>query len=356
MTTTAIACAAVTVRIGVLGAGFIARYHLAMLASARTPHEVVGIHDPDDAKAQALGRELDLPVLPSEEAVLDAADAVYVCTWTSEHPRLVAAAAAAGRAVFCEKPLAVDLAAARSMLADVRAAGVVHQVGLVLRDAPAMRLLRSLVHEPTSGPVMGVVFRDDQYLPVQGVYASDWRADKARAGAGTLLEHSIHDLDLLEWVIGPITSVTCRTEHQHAIDGIEDMAVVLATFDGGGVATLTSVWHDILARPSLRRIEVLCRDAMITAESDLWGPVRRQRDAGDLDLADDALRDELAARGLRLRNPDDGFLRAVRDGTVAAPGFEVAVRAHELLDACYRSAHAGGVPIDVPPAPDEEEP
>jgi predicted dehydrogenase len=47
---------------------------------------------------------------------------------------------------------------------------------------------------------MNVVFRDDQYLPTQGVYASTWRADAALAGSGVLLEHSIHDLDLLEWL------------------------------------------------------------------------------------------------------------------------------------------------------------
>jgi 4-hydroxybenzoate polyprenyltransferase len=51
--------------------------------------------------------------------------------------------------------------------------------------------------------VLTVVFRDDQYLPVRGVYKSSWRGDVARAGAGTLLEHSIHDLDLLEWLLGP---------------------------------------------------------------------------------------------------------------------------------------------------------
>jgi myo-inositol 2-dehydrogenase/D-chiro-inositol 1-dehydrogenase len=75
--------------------------------------------------------------MQSEDEVLDSCDAVYVCTWTSEHARQIEKAVARGLAVFCEKPLAFDLATAQRMAAMVAESGVVNQVGLVLRRSPA---------------------------------------------------------------------------------------------------------------------------------------------------------------------------------------------------------------------------
>ena len=85
-------------------------------------------------------------------------------------------------AVFCEKPVAVDAATVERMVAAVEAAGVVNQVGLVLRFLPSFRWLRHLIGDPRAGRVLAAVFRDDQYIPDQGIYGSTWRTDAARAG------------------------------------------------------------------------------------------------------------------------------------------------------------------------------
>ena len=81
------------------------------------------------------------------------------------------------------------------------------QCGLVLRSAPVFRALRDLVQGGTLGAPMAAVFRDDQYFPIQGQYASQWRADVAQAGGGCLIEHSIHDLDILRFCFGEVDSV-----------------------------------------------------------------------------------------------------------------------------------------------------
>lgn len=342
-------------RIGFLGTGFIATYHSKQLRRAvrEGAAEVTwaGAHDPDTAKLDAFCRASGAPALSSPAAVVEASDAVYVCSWTSEHPRLVAEVVGAGRAVFCEKPLAVDLGTAEALVADVQRAGVVNQVGLVLRDSPALTHLRQLVQDPASGRVMAVVFRDDQYLPVQGQYASTWRADPARAGSGTLLEHSIHDLDVLEWLVGPAAGISARTAAFHGLDGIEDLAVATLTWEAGTVATLTSVWHDVLARPSLRRIEVLCEHAHLVAEDDWFGPVSWTTDEGSGSVQGEAL---VRAAGLEAPfgpNPDAAFVQAVAEGRPARPDVAAALRAHRLADAAYRSASSGGVPVAVSPDP-----
>lgn len=337
-----------TVRLGFLGAGFIAAHHASMLTLAGLQDHIAVVHDPDRTRAEAFAASHGARVATSEDELLGAVDAVYVCTWTSEHERLVVAAAAAGRAVFCEKPLATDLVGARRMTEAVQGASVVNQVGLVLRDYPAMVWLRHLVGRPAAGRPMAVVFRDDQFLPVQGLYGSTWRADAERAGSGTLLEHSIHDLDILEHLLGPVEQLSARTAAFHGIDGIEDVATVELRFASGALGTLTSVWHDVLERPSLRRVEVLAERSFAALEGDLFGPVRWQ-DLGEPErcLEGDPLVAALAQEGLRARNPDEAFVGAVASGEPAHPSFAVALRAHLLADAAYRSAAAGGTPVGV---------
>jgi predicted dehydrogenase len=320
-----------------------------VLRASGEPFEPGPVFDVDPARAESFAADFGYSVVDSEDAVLDGCDAVYVTTWTAEHPRLVIAAAARGRHVFCEKPLAVDTAHARAMTEAVEAAGVVAQVGLVLRRSPAFGLARALLIDERAGRAMAVVFRDDQFIPIRGHYGSTWRADPDRAGAGTLLEHSIHDLDLLEHLLGPAASVACRTSTFHELPGIDDVAVATLGFTNGATASLTSVWHDVDERGSLRRVEILCERAFIVVEGDWFGPVR-WRYAGDAEetaLEGEDLVTETRRRGVRLGNPDGSFLRAIRNGGPAWPSLRDAVRAHELADACYASAALDGVPVAV---------
>jgi predicted dehydrogenase len=334
------------VRVGFLGAGLIAHFHAFGLSGSGEAFRFAGVHDPDHDRALEFAAGWGATACATEEEVLDGCDAVYVCTWTSEHARLVQAAAERGLAVFCEKPLAFDGDGAEAMADVVDAAGVVNQVGLVLRHSPAFMLLGHLVADPAAGRVMSVGFRDDQYIPVQGMYASSWRGDRSRAGAGTLLEHAIHDLDILEHAIGPVVDVSARSASFHGIDGIEDSVATVLGLAGGGVGVHTTIWHDVLERPSLRRVEVFCERRYVCLENDWEGPVSWTT-AGEDDVTVEG--PELLARcadlGLRAGSPDGDFLRAVAAGTPAWPTLRDAVRPHRLVDAIYRSAAEGGQPV-----------
>lgn len=365
MVTRAPYCAGMSIRVGFLGAGLIAAYHAIQLnelrdraaadpGSAIPPHRIVSVFDPDRDRAAGLAGGQGAEVAADPDEVIDASDVVFVCTWTSEHLPLVRRVAAAGRALFCEKPLSVDLDRSRELVDVVTDAGLVNMVGLVMRSAPTLLVLREMVDDPASGRVMNVVFRDDQYIPVQGMYASTWRGDRSLAGSGALLEHSIHDLDLLEWLVGDAVSVSAVTAGFHGIAGIEDSVSALLSFDGGHSATLTSVWHDVLARSSQRRMEVFCERAVFTLDSDDVGPVRWHRDGtvpGEVDeggVEGEGLAPWLTARGVDLTSAEEQFLRAVATGAPSpSPTVRDALRAHVLADAVYRSAAAGGAPVDV---------
>lgn len=336
-----------TMRIGFVGCGLIARAHARGLAAV-SGVSIGPVHDLDPERAARFAADVGGVVVGSAPEVIGACDALYVCTWTSEHPALVHQAAQAGRALFCEKPLAVDLATATAMVDAVNDAGVINQVGLVLRHSPAFRWLAHRAHHQGSGPVMSVVFRDDQYLPIQGLYGSNWRADQDKAGAGTLLEHSIHDLDLLRWLLGPIASVSAHHHNFHGLDGIEDQASVLLVAASGAQAVLSSVWHDVLSRPSQRRVEVLCQRAVLSLEGDWSGPVQAETTEG---LEDPVSGEDLVALAHTSdgagTNPDADFVAAVEAGRPAHPDMAVALEAHRLADAAYTSARSGGAPISL---------
>jgi predicted dehydrogenase len=332
-------------RVGFLGAGLIATFHSKMLRRSGEEHVRAGVYDRDPARAEAFARASGSTVCATEEEVLDGCDAVYICTWTSEHERLVDAAVERGLAIFCEKPLSTTLEGARTMAARVEQAQVPNQVGLILRRSPAFTMLRELAHGPEAGRIMSVIFRDDQFIPVRGHYGSTWRGEVEKVGAGALLEHSIHDIDILEAVVGPVAGVSARSAEFHGLKGIEDLVVATLDFDNGAIGSLTSVWHDIDARGSLRRVEVFCERALFTVENDWFGPLSWERDDGSKGVLEG---DELVAAAEALAgddlNPDGAFLRAVRDGRACFPDFATALRAHEVTEAMYASAREGGAP------------
>ncbi len=343
--------AAPSLRIGFLGAGLIATYHSKSLrrsgAESTYGVERAGVFDPDTDRAAAFAAASGHHVCASEDEVLDGCDAVYVCTWTSEHPRQVAKAVARGLPVFCEKPLAVSLTLAEQMTDQVHAAGITNQVGLVLRRSAAYNWARHLVTDPAAGRVMTVVFRDDQFIPIQGHYSSTWRSKKDLAGAGTLLEHSIHDVDMLHFLVGEIVRVSAHTANFHGHDGIEDVANATIAFANGASGTLTSVWHDNLARPSLRRVEVFCERRHIVIEGDDWfGPVSwTDADGASGSLEGDALVEAVTPLIDGSMNPDGEFVRAVAEGRAASPDLPIALAAHRVVDAIYRSAANDGAAV-----------
>jgi predicted dehydrogenase len=338
----------VTVTIGFLGAGQQAGYHARSLAASGVPFTFGAVHDADEARAEAFASWTGAKVCTTDVEVVETADAVYVCTWTSEHPRLVSLAVRRGKAVFCEKPLAVDYAAAKAMADEVAAARVVNQVGLVLRSSNSMAMLRHLIEDPASGRLLTVTFHDDQVLPVDGWYQSSWRGDRARAGSGVLLEHSIHDVDLLELIGGRLVTVAATASYSHALAGIEDVVTATFRYGGGAHANLTTVWHDIPERLNDRRIEVVCERLWASLEGDWIGPLRWQRPGqAPESLQGQALLARAEELGLTRPNADGLFVAAAWAGTPARPDFADALRAHTIVDAAYRAAREGGV-VTIP--------
>ncbi len=351
-------------RIGFVGTGLIAWAHglglRAMIEAGLVDADISVVLDRREKRAERFATALGADVVRDLDALMDRCDAVWICTPTVAHRRAVDAALAHGCAIFCEKPLATDLDAAHALVTAVTTAPVPvpAQCGLVLRSAPVFRALRHLISSGSLGQPMAAIFRDDQYFPIQGTYASQWRADVTQAGGGCLIEHSIHDVDILRFCFGEVERVNARTGNFSGHDGIEDLATVSLSFASGVEAHLTSVWHNILSRGSTRRIEVFCQEGMVWLDDEFEGPLHIQTNGGTeirpcpfppwvdaLPLSHDEV-------GLAIRayvEADRGFVEAVVDGRAPVPGLDEALVAHRLVDAAYRSAERGGMPVDVLP-------
>ena len=347
-------------RIGFAGTGLIAWAHglglQAMISDGLLEAEISTVFDQSAHRAEGFAGVLGAQVAPDLDTLVAGCDALWICTPTSAHRSAVDAAIGAGLPIFCEKPLATDLPQAESLVAAVEGAGLAAQSGLVLRSAPVFRALRELVQGGTLGRPMAATVRDDQYFPIQGTYASQWRADVTQTGGGCLIEHSIHDVDILRFCLGDVLALRAMTSNFAGHPGVEDMAMVSLTFADGLEATLTSLWHNILSRGSTRRLELFCEDAMVWLDDEFRGPLHIETSeqsylqdcpsplwVDDLPLEHDEV-------GLAVRayvEADRAFVDALSAGTAPEPSLNDALEAHRLVDAAYRSAAEAGVPISL---------
>ena len=355
----------VTIRVGIVGCGWIGGAHSraikAMIDAGLVDARVVATCDAVAERAEAFAAAHNADLATTDPgSVFATTDAVWICTPTGGHRALVESAASARVAIYCEKPLATTFSDARAMTDAVRRAGVINQVGLVLRAASPIVALRDLVADPDRplGTPMTAILRDDQYFPIQGQYVTagggSWRAEAEQAGGGALLEHSIHDLDVLAWLFGPVAEVACRTSNFAGHAGIEDVGVATLVHDSGVVSSLVTVWHDLLSRPSTRRLEVFGKDGFAWLDREDAGPVHVETQNGTYDIDADVLDSwagQLPLPGAARRGiapyalAGKAFLDAVAAGRPAAPDFDVALQAHAVADAAYRSAAAGGAPV-----------
>ncbi len=345
-------------RIALIGCGHIGTVHsyaIGQLARATLiDAAITSTFDPDHERAERIARHHAATPHRDLQRALDDVDVAWICTWTDGHRAAVDAAVDRDLAVFCEKPLAPTIEACHAIADRLR--GRPHRVGLVLRTAPVFACFADAVATGRYGRPMAMVFRDDQYFPIQGMYGSTWRKDVTKAGGGTLIEHSIHDVDLMQWILGPATAVSAATAETFGYPGIEDVAALRLDFASGAAATLTSVWHEVLSRPSTRRLELFCEGAMLWTEDDYLGPVHIETSDGTEALTapapewiDRLSTPEVYAKSVaQYAEPAKAFLDAVARGDgFAAPGVDEALAAHEVVDAAYRSAANGGAVIPV---------
>ena len=358
------------IRVGIIGAGLIGQTHSMMLryVADRTEQSVrvVSVADVSHPVAERLAARWDgaRALESAEEIIADSSiDAVWICTPTAMHRQACIAAARAGKHIFCEKPLAMTAAEASEMAAAIKTSGVTSQVGLVLRFSPVYNVIKAMFKEPDAGILLSITMRDDQDFPTRGAHASAWRNDASLTAGGTLIEHSVHDFDLLTWMFGPVTSLYCRTRNVNGMDGVEDFGATAMEFAGGFHAQLTSVWHRMIGRPSNRRLEVFAENLFAASDADTLGPIIFQRGSGAKEetVSETEVMARFTEKILRERPylalikdwlaipyaaEDATFVAALKGACEPDPEFAAGVAEQRMVEAAYQSARLrAAVPV-----------
>ncbi|TMD92821.1 MAG: Gfo/Idh/MocA family oxidoreductase [Chloroflexi bacterium] len=178
-------------------------------------------------------------------------DIVDICTPPGTHAEIAEAAAAAGKAVICEKPLAVSFAQAAAAAEAVRQAGVLNAVGFNYRRLPAVSLMKRMIDEGGVGSVrlLRAVWLSDEF--VDPAIPFDWRFDRSMGGT-TIADLGSHLIDMATWMAGGIAEVSGQSatfvpRRSNQAVTVDDASSALVRFESGALGVFE------MARMAVRR-------------------------------------------------------------------------------------------------------
>lgn len=337
MTSLAGGAGAAALRVGVVGGGFIAGVHLAawrQLGAAR-----LAVFDVHPERARARAAPVGAEPMEGLDELIAAADVVDVCTPTDTHRSTVEAAAAAGRHVICEKPIARSLADAQALAAACDRAGVRLLVAHVVRYFPEYAAAQAAVAAGRIGRPAVLRLRRESSRPSKA--AESWIFDEARSG-GLILDLMVHEFDFARWIAGDVESVMAR--HVRDASGRDvEFAVAILRHAGGALTHVTGSWS--YPAPVFRTGFELAGDAgLIEYESVDQQPIVRYLDAREADepvglpsspVAEDPFTAQLA-----------DFARALTTGAPARVAVEDGIAALRVGLAAIESSR-GGRPVAI---------
>ncbi|WP_343115633.1 Gfo/Idh/MocA family oxidoreductase [Ostreiculturibacter nitratireducens] len=335
------------VRFAVAGAGLIGKRHVEAIGQARGA-TVSAIVDPAPSAANyAAG--LGLPYFQSLEEAFAArvCDSVFLATPNQVHVSGGLACIEAGIPVLVEKPLDVDVAAARRLVEAGEAAGVPILTGHHRRHNPLIAAAKSIIASgeigsPVSVHAMFWLMKPDDYFEVE------WRR---QPGAGPVLVNLIHDLDLMRHLVGEVTAVLAMQSNKVRGNPVEETCAIAFEFEGGALGTanvsdtIVAPWSWELTtgeNPAYPMTGEACymiggthgaidlpsgRVWSNPGKRSWWEPIQARiapREAGD-----------------PLVRQAEQFVRVIRDGEAPLVSGREGLRTLELIDAIKRAAASG---------------
>lgn len=345
-----------TVGIALVGLGRVSEQHIEGFGEV-TGTRIVALCDVDEAKVHEAVERFGLTdawITTDYTALLarDDVDAVCLALPDYLHHPYVLQAAAAGKHVLCEKPLAMNAKQAEEMLTAMDEAGLVHAVHLQLRELPAVRYIRDLIRDGFLGPVRHLRFRMSVYRLSDPSLPLEWRHQANKCCYGVLGDLGAHALDLSRFMLGEVADT---------ITGATALGAIFVTErplpDGSGVGRVTALdainfsvrySGQILGQfqlsrfsPGTRGFEIDGRDASVR----LWphtpdGCIEvYEREARD----DQIPTSEWTPRPIPPQYSDAptvfaSFVRAIREGGQASPDFADGLIVARQLDMIHEVA------------------
>lgn len=248
-------------RVGVLGMGFMGGTHAIAWKLGKAifnwPCEVelTALFDTSEASLDLNGGRFGFARTTTdwrEVAEADDIDVVSICTPNFAHREMAEAALAAGKHVWCEKPMATSLEDARAMVRAAQASGRKTMLGYNYMKSPAILAIKRLIDEGVIGDIVHFngVYQEDFMCDPRAPHS--WRLTRAGGGKGALGDMGSHQVSMAIWLCGPMAEVSARlqTVHTERPDGegrmqaveTDDQFSAIGTFANGALFTLHTSW------------------------------------------------------------------------------------------------------------------
>ncbi|MBI5029987.1 MAG: inositol 2-dehydrogenase [Chloroflexi bacterium] len=253
------------VNIAVIGTGRMGSVHTRNLARSIPEANLVAVCDIRLEVAQAIANELGIwrVVQDYRELLADTSiDAILIATNTNTHAFIVKDVAAAGKHIFCEKPIALELAEVDEALAAVERASIKFQVGFNRRFDKSFQRVHDLVASGDLGRpcILHIVSRDPEPPPVE----------YARTSGGMFIDMTIHDFDMARYQVGEIDEVYAMGKVLVAPDyasvGDLDTTIVTLKFKNGAMGVIDNSRQAVYGYD--QRLEVFCSNGVAMAENE----------------------------------------------------------------------------------------
>jgi predicted dehydrogenase len=317
------------VRLGIVGAGGIAKAYADLLATSTTA-EAVGVADVRLEAAQAMADGLGCPAFAdaADLAAVDGLEAVVICTPPSTHPAIAKVFFDRGVAVLSEKPLAVDRHRARAMVDAAARAGVTVTMATKFRFCDDVNRAKALVADGSLGEVRLLENAFTSRVDMSG----RWNSDPAVSGGGVLVDNGTHSVDLARHVLGPIAEVLAVELSRPAGLAVDDTARLFLRHERGNESTVDLSWSIDKSLADFLRIYGTEGEARVGWRESAW-----RRYGEDWQVIGGGY-----AKGPAMGGALDAFCCAVRGRAPLVVTPEDAFAASAAIDAAYASLASGG--------------
>jgi len=198
---------------------------------------VTAVYDDNVERGKVMADKLGLPLTTNLQEALSKADAVMIASENNRHPELTLAAAAAGKHVLCEKPLAITAEDGARMVRACREAGVQLMTAFPCRFFATVVRARDLVRQGKIGRILAMKGTNHGYLP------PGWFTDPTKAGGGAVIDHTVHVVDLMRWFLGAeVKEVYAEVGTLFHDLKVDDSGLLTMEFENCVFATLDTSW------------------------------------------------------------------------------------------------------------------
>jgi myo-inositol 2-dehydrogenase / D-chiro-inositol 1-dehydrogenase len=239
------------IRIGVLS---FAHYHARFWSETFRDSPIadfIGIWDEEEGRGQEAAKTYGTRYWSELSALLQACDAVAICSETVHHLRLIREATAQKCHILCEKPLATTLADCDSIESLVQRAGVTFMQSFPKRFDPVNHELKKIIEAGRLGTLALVRVRHGHFHGLEPNFHKEWFVQPSLGGGGTLIDEGVHAADFLRWMFGEPESVVAMKSAATLKLPVEDAAIAVFRFPNGMLAEVCASWSFAAANDSI---------------------------------------------------------------------------------------------------------